>query len=73
MKVLLIIQVVVAVLLMISILLQNRGTGAGVAFGNDFGSYYAKRGVEKVLFYAAVVLGAAFVILAGLNALYFVR
>lgn len=73
MQSLLIVQVVVAVLLIVSILLQNRGTSAGIAFGSDFGSYYAKRGVEKVLFYASAVLGAAFMILAVINTLFFGR
>jgi protein translocase SecG subunit len=68
---LIIVQVVVALLLILVILLQNRGTGAGMAFGSDFGSYYAKRGFEKVLFYASVVLGCAFVVLAGVNTLLF--
>lgn len=73
MRSLLIVQVVIAVLLVLSILLQNRGAGAGIAFGSDFGSYYAKRGAEKVLFYAAIVLGVAFVVLAAVNTFYFGR
>lgn len=57
-------QVIVAVLLMVSILLQNRGSGLGAAYGDSFGGYYTKRGMEKFLFYVSVGLGAAFVILA---------
>jgi len=57
-------QVIVAVLLMVSILLQNRGSGLGAAYGDSFGGYYTKRGMEKFLFYASVVLGAVFIILA---------
>ncbi len=68
MKPLLLVQAVVSVLLIVSILLQNRGTDAGLSFGGDFGGYYTKRGVEKFLFYASVALGAAFLILAILNA-----
>ncbi len=64
---LIIVQVIVSLLLVFSILLQNRGTGTGMAFGSDFGSYYAKRGFEKVLYYASLVLGGAFIILAGVN------
>mgnify|MGYP006276397017 CR=1 FL=1 len=56
MKYLVIAQVVVAVLLILSILLQNRGTGLGAAFGGDTGSYYAKRGMEKFLLYSSVTL-----------------
>ncbi len=68
MNTLLSIQLVVSVLLIVSILLQNRGTDAGLSFGGDFGGYYTKRGVEKFLFYASIVLGAAFLILAIVNA-----
>ncbi|NTW15682.1 MAG: preprotein translocase subunit SecG [Candidatus Moranbacteria bacterium] len=67
MKPLLIVQAIVSVLLIISILLQNRGTDAGLSFGGDFGGYYTKRGVEKFLFYASIALGAAFLVLSILN------
>ena len=64
MKFLTLAQVIVAVFLTVSILLQNRGSGLGAAYGDTFGGYYTKRGVEKFLFYASVALGAAFIILA---------
>lgn len=56
------IQIVLSVLLIISILLQNRGSGLSAAFGGDFGGFYTKRGLEKFLYYASSVLGALFVI-----------
>lgn len=61
MKILLIAQAIVALLLALSILLQNRGSGLGGAFGGDFGSYYAKRGLEKFLLYATIVLAVLFI------------
>ncbi len=67
---LLIAQAVIAVLLVVSILLQNRGSGLGSAFGSDFGGYYTKRGIEKFLLYATVVLGTLFLIVAALNVYY---
>jgi len=67
MKGLLVAQLVVSVLLAISILLQNRGSGLGAAFGGDFGGYYTKRGIEKFLFYGSIVLGSIFLLLAILN------
>ncbi len=70
MQTLLIVQAVVAVLLTVSILLQNRGSGIGSAFGSDFGGYYTKRGIEKFLFYATVVLGTIFLVVAALNVYY---
>ncbi|OGI26959.1 MAG: preprotein translocase subunit SecG [Candidatus Moranbacteria bacterium RIFOXYB1_FULL_43_19] len=60
-KVLIIGQIVVSVFLTVSILLQNRGAGLGSTFGGDFGGYYTKRGFEKFLYWASIVLGAAFI------------
>ncbi|MEK7181793.1 MAG: preprotein translocase subunit SecG [Patescibacteria group bacterium] len=67
MRLLLIAQAVVALLLSVSILLQNRGSGLGSAFGSDFGGYYTKRGLEKFLLYATVVLAAIFIVLSAVN------
>jgi protein translocase SecG subunit len=64
MKIITIIQIVVSVLLMVSVLLQNRGSGLSAAFGGDFGGYYTKRGMEKFLFYSSIVLGTVFIGLA---------
>jgi protein translocase SecG subunit len=64
MKIINLIQIIVSVLLMISILLQNRGAGLSSTFGGDFGGYYTKRGVEKFLFYLSIGLSAAFLALA---------
>lgn len=64
MKFLTIAQMIVAILLMISILLQNRGSGLSGAFGGDFGGYYTKRGMEKFLVYFSSVLGFCFIGLA---------
>lgn len=68
---LVVIQVVVGILLTASILLQNRGTGLGTAFGGDMGGYYAKRGFDKFLVYAAAFLAALFIVLAGINVFLF--
>lgn len=64
MKILSIAQAVVSILLVISILLQNRGSGLSAAFGGDFGGYYTKRGFEKFLLYFSVILSALFMLLA---------
>ncbi|TAK95848.1 preprotein translocase subunit SecG [Patescibacteria group bacterium] len=58
------IQVLVSVLLIISILMQNRGAGLGSTFGGDFGGYYTKRGLEKFLFYFSIALSVVFLCLA---------
>lgn len=62
-----ILQIIVSILLVISILLQNRGSGLGAAFGGDMGGYYAKRGFEKFLVYFSIVLAILFMLLAALN------
>ena len=63
-KIINIIEIVVSVLLVISILLQNRGAGLSSAFGGDFGGYYSKRGFEKFLVYFSIGLSIIFIILA---------
>lgn len=67
MRALLIVQGVVAILLTLSILLQNRGSGLGSAFGGDFGGYYTKRGLEKFFIYGTVLLAVAFFVLGMIN------
>lgn len=67
MRALLIIQAALGIVLGTLILLQNRGSGLGSAFGGDFGGYYTKRGLEKFLLYATVFTGIAFFILAAVN------
>ncbi len=65
--VLLISQIIVAISLMILILLQQRGSSLGSAFGGSGEFYSARRGAEKKIFWATVVLGTAFIALALLN------
>ena len=67
MRLLLISQAVVAVFLITSVLLQNRGSGLGSAFGGDFGGYYTKRGMERFLLYATAFLAFIFFVLAVVN------
>ncbi len=58
-----IVQVILSVLLSLSILLQQRGTGLSATFGGTGGGFYtSKRGAEKVLYNASVVLGILFVV-----------
>ena len=53
--------IIVSLLLMLSILLQNRGTGLGGIFGGSGAIYRTKRGVEKILFHATIVLAVLFI------------
>lgn len=56
-----IIQIVLAVLLVLSILVQQKGTGLGNTFGGDLSFYRTKRGAEKLLFYATITLIILFI------------
>ena len=57
-------QIIFAILLTASILLQHRGTSLGGAFGGEGNVYRSRRGAEKFLFYATIVLAVVFVSLA---------
>jgi len=60
-------QIVVAILLIVFILLQQRGTALGSAFGESGGFYATRRGIQKKIFWATIVFGALFIVLALLN------
>ena len=59
-RILLIVQVVVSVLLVISVLLQNRAEGLGTMFGGGGEVFRTKRGMERVLYYGTMILAAIF-------------
>ncbi len=52
--------IVFSVLLSITILLQQRGSGLGMAFGGDSNVFRTKRGLEKALFYLTIALSVLF-------------
>lgn len=55
--------IITAIALIISVILQGKGTGLGGLTGSDTGSVFtARRGIEKTLFYITI----------GLSGLYFV-
>lgn len=60
-------EIVVAVLLIVSILIQNKGAGLSSTFGGEFGGYYSKRGFEKFLVWFSIALSAIFIVLAIVN------
>lgn len=57
-----------AILMIVAILLQQRGATLGAGFGSSGELYTTRRGVDKNLFEATIVLAVVFVlsILAGL-------
>ncbi|PIS40765.1 MAG: preprotein translocase subunit SecG [Candidatus Kerfeldbacteria bacterium CG08_land_8_20_14_0_20_43_14] len=59
-KILSIAEIVTAVLITIAILMQAKGAGLGAVFGGEGNVYRTKRGAEKILFYATIVMGVIF-------------
>jgi len=56
-----VVQIIVAILLMIAVLSQNRGGGLSGVFGGSGGGFYmAKRGLEKKIFISTIVLSVIF-------------
>lgn len=53
-------QVVSAVVLIVSVLMQQRGSGLGGVFGGDSGVYRTKRGIEKGLLFISIISGVVF-------------
>ena len=56
-------QIVLSVLLIGSILLQSSAGGLGSAFGGS-GAYHTKRGVEKTMFVATIVIACLFTLIS---------
>lgn len=60
------IQIILAVLLVTCITLQQTGASLGGAFGGDnfTAGYHTRRGSEKYLFWASIILGVLFAVTA---------
>jgi protein translocase SecG subunit len=63
-------QIVLSIVLILSIILQNRGTGLGGAFGGEANVYRSKRGIEKFLFWTSFVTACLFVGISIFNLIY---
>jgi protein translocase SecG subunit len=60
-----IIQIIIAIAIIALILLQERSSGMSGLFGGGEGGFYqARRGMEKTIFIATIVLAVLFVGLA---------
>ena len=69
-KVITIFQMIVSALLIAAILLQQRGAGDSAITGGTGTSYHTKRGFEKVLFIATIILAILFLLSALINLLF---
>lgn len=60
-----ILQIIIAIVLVILILLQERSAGLSGIFGGEGGGFYqTRRGLEKMIFIATIALAIVFVGLA---------
>jgi len=57
-----VVEIVSAILLIIAILLQHRGTGLGGAFGSEGISYRSRRGIESLLLRASIIFATIFLL-----------
>jgi len=62
-------QITISILLVIAILLQQRGGGLSSVFGGGESIYRTRRGMEKTIFWATIVLAILFLATAFLNIL----
>ncbi len=57
---LLLVQSILSALIIVAILLQSSGTGFGATWSGGGETFHTRRGLEKVLFYATIVLTVLF-------------
>ncbi len=62
--VLIVLQIITAVFLIGSVILQAKGTGLGSSFGGSGELYQSKRGVEKIVFTSTIILTIIFALLS---------
>ena len=61
-------QIVISVILIVLILLQERSSGLSGVFGGGGNEFYSqRRGFERLIFYATIVLIIAFAVLSLIN------
>lgn len=62
---LIVLQIIVSILFILSVMVQQRSSGLSSAFGGQAGSIQStKRGAEKVVFNASIILAILFVLIA---------
>lgn len=59
-----IVQLLSAILLVLAILLQNKGASLSGIFGGSGNVYMSKRGFDKILFYASIILAVIFFVVS---------
>lgn len=54
------VEMALAALLIAAVLLQQKGSGLGAAFGGSSNIYTTKRGIDKALFHLTIILSILF-------------
>lgn len=67
------IQIVISITLIVIILIQVKGEGLGSMFGGGSGVARTRRGLERTLFNATIILSAIFLLISFLSAFFAVR
>jgi preprotein translocase subunit SecG len=62
-------QIIVSIALIVLIVIQQRGTALGAGFGGGGEIYSTKRGAQKKIYYATILLATVFLVLGVLNIL----
>jgi preprotein translocase subunit SecG len=65
-----ILQIVFSIMLIILVLLQNRGAGLGATFGGEGNIYRTKRGAEKIIFITTIIVAIAFLAISMANIIF---
>ena len=60
-------QIAVSIILIVLIAIQQRGTALGSAFGGGGEFYSTKRGIQKKIYYATIVISGVFLVLGIIN------
>lgn len=59
-----VLQIILSVLMIVVVLLQQKGSGLGSAFGGASTVYTTRRGVDKLLFNATIVISVLFLVIS---------
>lgn len=62
-----ILQIIVAIMVILSVLIQNKSGGLSATFGGRGETFRSRRGAEKGLFYVTILLVATLLILSITN------
>jgi preprotein translocase subunit SecG len=57
-------QIIIAIVLIVAVLLQSKGSGFTGTFQEQGGIFRTRRGVEKLLFQITLVLAGLFIVVA---------